>query len=220
MAAALTRPRRPAREAAAPRRQGGVVLFIALIILVAMALAGIALVRSVDTGVIVAGNIAFKQGATLAGDQGLEAARAWLMANKANLNSDRIAAGASAYYANWQAGFDLTGTDPDTSKPDFDWKGVGLEVTANDGAGNRVRYVIHRLCANSGVSPAATSCVRVSAASGGGGAKGGEYGGRRGYEAGGETGGFNLASTLVYYRVTVRVDAPRNTVSYVQALLY
>ena len=68
----------------APRRerQRGVVLFIALIVLVAMALAGIALVRSVDTGILVAGNIAFKQGATNAGDQGLEAARTWLVTNK------------------------------------------------------------------------------------------------------------------------------------------
>jgi hypothetical protein len=218
MAAVLTRLTRPARAACAPRRQAGVVLFIALIILVAMALAGIALVRSVDTGVIVAGNIAFKQGATLAGDQGLESARTWLIDNKGILNKDNLVSGTSAYYANWQAGIDLTATDP--SKPDFDWAGLGLQVTADDGAGNKVRYVIHRLCADSNVSPASTTCVRVSAASGGGGAKGGEFGGRRGYEAGGETGGFNLGSTLVYYRVTVRVDAPRNTVSYVQALMY
>ncbi len=217
MAAALTPLRLPTRAAGAQRRQAGVVLFIALIILVAMALAGIALVRSVDTGVIVAGNIAFKQGATLAGDQGLEAARTWLINNKSTLNKDNLVGGASAYYANWQAGIDLTATDP--SKPDFDWAGLGLEVTT-DPAGNKIRYVIHRLCQDSNVSPASTTCVRVSAASGGGGAKGGEYGGRRGYEAGGESGGFNLGSSLVYYRVTVRVDAPRNTVSYVQALMY
>src|SRR4051794_33864237 len=52
----------------AHRRQQGVVLLIALIVLVAMTLAGIGLVRSVDTGNMVAGNLAFKQGATLAGD--------------------------------------------------------------------------------------------------------------------------------------------------------
>lgn len=196
-------------------RQGGVVLFIALIILVAMALAGIALVRSVDTNVIVAGNIAFKQGATIAGDQGVEVARTWLIDNKSALNADNLGA---AYYSNWQANIDLTATDP--SKADFDWNANGKEVVADDGAGNRLRYVIHRLCADSGVSPASTTCVRVSAASGGGGAASGEYSGRRGYEAGGESGGFNLASALVFYRVTVRIDAPRNTVSYVQALMY
>jgi Tfp pilus assembly protein PilX len=198
------------------KRERGVVLFIALIILVAMALAGIALVRSVDTNVIVAGNLAFKQGATAAGDQGVEVARQWLVDNKANLNADNPAG--AAYFANWQLNLDVTGTDP--NKPDFDWNALGKEVTASDAAGNRVRYVIHRLCQDSGVPPASTTCVRVPASAGGTSARGGEYGGRRGYEAGGESGGFNLTSALVYYRVTVRIDAPRNTVSYVQALMY
>ena len=46
-----------------PERQRGVVLFIALIVMVAMSLAAIALFRSVDTANLVAGNQAFKQGA-------------------------------------------------------------------------------------------------------------------------------------------------------------
>ena len=41
------------------RKQSGVVLFISLIILVAMSLAGIALIRSVDTSNLIAGNLAF-----------------------------------------------------------------------------------------------------------------------------------------------------------------
>ena len=43
------------------RAQQGVILFIALIVLVAMSLAGIALMRSVDTNVLIAGNLAFRQ---------------------------------------------------------------------------------------------------------------------------------------------------------------
>ena len=70
------RPMRPLRRA-----QSGVVLFIALIILVAMTLAGIALMRSVDTNVLIAGNLAFRQATTLAGDWGIEEARSWLTAN-------------------------------------------------------------------------------------------------------------------------------------------
>ncbi len=206
------------RALGARRRERGVVLFIALIVMVAMALAGLGLIRAVDTGVIVAGNLAFKQGATTAGDQGLEAARTWLNANAAVLNSDNVSPGAAAYFANWQTNVDLTATDP--LKPDFDWNANGLQVTADDGAGNRLRYVIHRLCAQSNIAPASTTCVKVSSASGGGGASGGEYGGRRGYEAGGSAGGFNLSTTQVFYRVTVRIDAPRNTVSYIQALMY
>jgi Tfp pilus assembly protein PilX len=40
--------------------QQGVVLLMALIMLVALTLAGIALVRSVDTTNLIAGNLAFK----------------------------------------------------------------------------------------------------------------------------------------------------------------
>ncbi|HEX2310450.1 MAG TPA: hypothetical protein VHH91_07010, partial [Vicinamibacterales bacterium] len=62
------------------RRQRGAVLLIALIVLVAMSLAGVALVRGVDMTNLIAGNLAFKQGATLGGDWGAEQARAWLNA--------------------------------------------------------------------------------------------------------------------------------------------
>ena len=208
---------------AGPRAQRGVVLFIALIVVVAMALAGLALVRSVDTNVIVAGNIAFKEGATHAADQGVEAARAWLLLNKSTLSDDQVVSGTSAYFSNWQATVDLTGND--SAKTDFDWNGNALQVTADDGAGNRVRYVIHRMCANSNVTPSSTTCVKVASTTpGGGSSSGGDYSGRRGYEGGGNSGGggggFSLSGTTVYYRITVRVDGPRNTASYVQAMMY
>ncbi len=56
------------------RSQRGVILIITLIVLVAMTLASIAMVRSVDTSTVIAGNLAFKQSATASGDAGLEAA--------------------------------------------------------------------------------------------------------------------------------------------------
>lgn len=203
--------------------QRGVVLFIALIVIVAMALAGLALVRSIDTNVIVAGNIAFKQAATNAADQGVEAARTWLMANKATLSDDQVTSGSSAYYSNWQNTTDLTGNDP--AKSDFNWNANALQVTADDGAGNRVRYVIHRLCQDSNTTTASTSCVKVASTSGGGASSSGDYSGRRGYEGGSGAGGggggtLSLNNGIVYYRITVRVDGPRNTTSYVQALMY
>jgi Tfp pilus assembly protein PilX len=49
-------------HASLPSRIRGAVLFIALIVLVAMTLAGIAIMRSVDTATLIAGNLAFKQG--------------------------------------------------------------------------------------------------------------------------------------------------------------
>ena len=53
-------------------RQRGVVLFIALIVLVAMSLAGIAIMRSVDTGNLIAGNVAFQQGTLASADRGID----------------------------------------------------------------------------------------------------------------------------------------------------
>ena len=54
--------------------QAGITLIIALIALVALTMAGIALVRSVDTGNVIAGNFAFRQSSMQATDTGVEAA--------------------------------------------------------------------------------------------------------------------------------------------------
>jgi type IV pilus assembly protein PilX len=78
---------RPTRFAA---RQQGVVLFIALIVLVAMSLAGVAMVRSVDTSLGIAGNLAFKQSAIQGGDVGVREAYTWLSGKSSDVlkNSD------------------------------------------------------------------------------------------------------------------------------------
>ena len=51
------------------RRQQGAALIFALITLVILGLATLSLVRSVDTGALLLGNLSFKQDATAAGDQ-------------------------------------------------------------------------------------------------------------------------------------------------------
>src|SRR5437762_3164942 len=56
----------------------GVVMFIALLVMVALSLAGIALIRSADTATIVSGNLAFKQAAVYAVDRSVEQAIAAL----------------------------------------------------------------------------------------------------------------------------------------------
>ena len=55
-------PFKPARS-----RQRGVSLFFALVCLVAIMLAAVALVRSVDTSTLISGNLAFQQSATSSG---------------------------------------------------------------------------------------------------------------------------------------------------------
>lgn len=215
------------------RAQHGVVLFIALIVLVAMSLAGIALMRSVDTNVLIAGNLAFRQGATMAGDWGVEDARRLLARNAKDpvtnapltiLNADNPALAqdtglpavpnppwpGSAYWANWQASFDLTGNTPSVAD-DFDWSTARNMGT--DAAGNQVSYVIHRLCDAAGDPNAgAVNCIKTSGAGGSA-----SDDGTKGVVAYGSAA--LPGTSTVYYRVTVRIVGPRNTVSYVQAVL-
>ena len=69
-----------ARCTPAPRdNQRGVVLFIALIVMVAMSLAAIALIRSVDTTTTVIGNLAFRQASILPANFAVEDAAAGAM---------------------------------------------------------------------------------------------------------------------------------------------
>ena len=182
-------------------RQAGVVLFIALIVLVAMSFAGLAIMRSVGSGVLVASNLAFKQTTTAGAERGIEEAKAWLLGQSGTvLEDDNPARG---YYSSW-------GTfDPMT----FAWSNdAAVGLLAADAAGTRIRYVIHRLCSkpNDGINAAGQQCVMktVATSTGGGGSA-----------AGVQYGSFNLKTTVSpYYRVTVRSDGPKNAVSYVQVI--
>ena len=61
-------------SSARPARQRGVVLFLALVCLLAIMLSAVALVRSVDTSTLIAGNLVLQQSATRSGDGGAETA--------------------------------------------------------------------------------------------------------------------------------------------------
>lgn len=209
-----------------PGQQSGVVLFIALIVLVAMTLAGIALVRSVDTGNVVAGNLAFKQGATLAGDAGTEAAITWLQAVAGSSSSynDQPAAG---YYATAQdqppPGIDMTGSSNDPTRALVDWdfnSCNGATTTAcitpapaiSAGAGNTVTYIIHRLCLSPG-DPNSTmnTCANYKSTSSTSPKKGElKYGDDKRFEP----------LPKEYYRITSRTVGPRNTVSFVETITH
>jgi Tfp pilus assembly protein PilX len=177
--------------------QHGAVLFIALIVLVAMSLAGLALMRGVDTGALIASNLAFKQSATAAGDEGIEAARSWLLTNAGpTLESDQPS---DAYWSTSQDALDLLNA--------FDWS-TAVDA-GTDAAGNQVSYVIQRLCSATGPT-ASANCIKTSSTTTSTGTKGGAT-----------YGTFAIsAPTDAFYRVTVRVTGPRNTVSFVQATMY
>lgn len=183
------------RIRAAQNAQRGVVLFIALIVLVAMTLAGIGMMRSVDTNNLIAGNLAFKNAATSAGDAAVEVARNWVMSQTPGALQNDL----PGYYANWQPSF-----DPKT----FDWLGSAT-LLGTDNFGNTIYYVTHRMCNQSGVSVDAADCAKVSSVSVGSTKGGGSYGSSP------------LSGTaLVFYRITAMVQGPKFTVSYIQAFVY
>jgi type IV pilus assembly protein PilX len=181
-----------------PTRQRGVVLFIALIVLVAMTIAGIALVRSVDTANQISGNLAFRQGATHGGDAAVEAARTWILAQTGNALFNDVPV--SGYYA-------FKDSIASWSKYDWSTKAPSEAVDAN--TGNRSTYVIHRLCATAGdPNSPGVSCLSNLDTSGT------NPGNSKQAEKVSLTG-----TTALYYRVTARVVGPRNTVSFVQAVI-
>ncbi len=185
----------PARIGATRSAQRGVVLFIALIVLVAMTMAGLAMMRAVDTNNLIAGNLAFKNAAVSAGDAAVEAARTWLTTK----TPGQLEADQAGYFANWQPSF-----DPKT----FNWTGNGTLV-GNDDYGNTIYYVAHRMCNESAKTIDETDCVKVATVSVGSTKGGGSYGSAP------------LAGTsLVFYRITARIEGPRFTVSYIQAFTY
>ncbi len=185
--------RQPRTYPGLQRSQRGVVLFIALIVLVAMTLAGLAVMRSVDTNNIIAGNLAARNAATSAGDAGLEVARTWLMAKSAAfLEGDQP----RGYVANWEPTFNYK---------TFDWAGRST-AAGTDNIGNTIYYVVHRMCKDSSASFNATECFKLAASA---------QGGSKGDDAPPPTG-----TSLVYFRITAKVVGPRNTVSYIQSFVY
>jgi Tfp pilus assembly protein PilX len=205
-------PRAPIRNA----RQQGVVLFIALIVMVAMSLAAIALMRSVDTTSAVIGNLAFRQASILPANYGIEDAAAGLFndanpANVARIPDVRVDTPAQNYYATHSqaAGWDDQYGVPQPLQTKA--AAAALARTQADGAGNTVTYVTERMCnPNAPVIPADKSAANTWCDM------------MPPKQSPGTTINDPMAALLSaqpFYRVTVRVDGPQNTVSFAQAML-
>ena len=213
------------------KRQRGVVLILTLIVLVAMTLAAIALVRSVDTGNVVAGNMAFKQGVTHSGDDGTEAAIAFLRAVvpatgngfAVDVAAEQDAPGVGYYASVPNTDTDMTGSSHDPTRPLVDWgynncNGAStagcLEPTARvaNSVGNSVSYIIQRLCSIPGaINAANNNCVSYSSSSNKSPNKGAiDYAHNRRF----------AVTPVAYYHITSRITGPRNTVSYVDTVVH
>lgn len=192
----------------------GIVLILALIVLAAMTLAGIGLTRSVFTTNKIAGNLAFQQAATNAADAGIEQAIAWLEAN----NVPAVPPNVPKLYNNVdpaanELGYFASRQDP---APGQSWEQFWNGVLVNSNrintlpaqiAGNTVSFVIHRLCNAAGDPTTGIGCDASPTVVGS--------------EGSGRGAGVPPISipSQRYYRITVRVAGPRNTVSFVQSIV-
>lgn len=208
------RPRLPGRTPPFAQRQCGQVLFIALIVLVALTLTGIALVRAVDTVTLSAGNLSFKKGALMASDTGVEAANAYIAgqptfvaaAPASGLNADSTANGYYSTYSTPTTPSVPRTIDADASGRPANWPATttGSVQLAPDASGNTVTYVIQRMCSDNlttgSDSDRKTKCIteppQVC-----------------------HSPPCIFPPPAIYYRITAMIQGPHNTLSYVQTMV-
>ena len=130
----ISRTNRSGTRGNLQRRQRGVVLFVALIVLVVMSLGGISMMRAADTGTQIAGNLAFRQSALQAAERAFEQAmqNVSLITSGGNNRSDNAALCYSATY------LDVGSTN------DLPWRSA-CDLGTDSVTGNRVQLIINRL---------------------------------------------------------------------------
>ena len=199
--------------------QRGVVLFIALIVMVAMSLAGIALMRSVDTTSTVIGNLAFRQASILPANYAIEDAAAGIVQRR-QFQQPPADRGREGRHVGRELLRDAQPGRPAgttcmacRSRCRRSRRRPGPRLKLDDGD-NQITYVIERMCNPNATSVPADNSAAASWCD---------------MMAPKQSPGTTIndptpASALSgkpFYRVTVRVDGPAgtNAVSFVQAML-
>jgi hypothetical protein len=203
-------------------------MLFALMTLVALSLAAVALVRSVNTGTLVVGNLGFKQDTTAYAEQASEAAIAYLsdQISGTTLNANVTAEG---YYATSYQELDATNRTPAvTTRAVVDWAGDAcaaytagsfaggcltpkVSVAAN---GNTTRYLITRLCsaALSATDPANVCAGPLTTSAAASTEKGGiDYANPT---------RFGVPGAGPYFRIVVRATGARNTTTYTETIVH
>lgn len=214
------------------RRQQGASMLLALIALLILSVSAVALIRSVDSGTLIIGNLGFKRDATQSGAIGAQNAMAWLESNQGALDADIANRG---YYASSLETLDPTGSNTSaTNKLELiDWDGTGncsdakagtyasctrqpfpLAADAGGAAlvnGNTVQWIITRLCKSAGDTNSPNTCLKPQVAVAATASDRGEI-----------TAGGRISDSVAgpYYRIIVRSAGPRRTVSYTETIVH
>lgn len=192
--------------------QSGVALIMVLIMLAAMMIAGVALIRVVDSANMISGNFSFRQATLNIADLGVEAAVAELKEIRANSSEAPYPAGCTTFCRYFPArsvgsvmldprGLPILGSVDGTATRVINWSGNDVNAVPR---GYSVRYVIDRQCKVAPVTDAVNQCINYAPQSGGSKKSGATV--------------FSSAS-VIYYRVSIQVSGPRNTQSHVQVML-
>jgi type IV pilus assembly protein PilX len=194
-------------------RQQGVVLIIALLVLVAMSLAAVGMVRMVDSTSQVAGNLSFRRDVTSQADFAVSIAAKAADTIMSDATGGAETTDAPPYYANAIAKDDrgiplllANALAPSSPGAATGTAGVGeqaVPLTA-DGGGLVIRWVYERACPTGTVVTAAVTCKTFT-------------------PPGATSRSIGVSEITPpdtpYVVATVRVDGPKNQISYVQALV-
>jgi Tfp pilus assembly protein PilX len=202
----MTHPARSQRTA-----QRGVVLFITLVVLVALALGALAMFRGSLGASMIATNVVYRQAALNLADNGVQLATAAISAKAAagQINADdsvngyfsAIPANEPLSYADtaiWNEGADSVLL----TAPQVCSSNAACVTEVTKGQGFAVYYKVHRMCTvpNAAYNAANNRCA-LTVKTGGT-----SPGGSLGIGATQFTG-----NPMLYFRITTRVDGPRNT---------
>jgi type IV pilus assembly protein PilX len=182
-------------------RQQGVVLIFSLIVLLILAIGAVAVLRSVNSSLLSAGNLAFHRDLVNQAEQAVSTVMTEFKTNAPPLNGATIADLPAANYVSTALPTNAQGV-PLVLLNNAAFAAVGSAANILPGATPDVtiRYIIDRLCTNTG-NANIINCVQST-----------------GLPTGG-TANKNTAlapPSATVYRISVRVDGPRNTQAFLQ----
>jgi type IV pilus assembly protein PilX len=201
-------------------------MLFALMTLVALSLAAVALVRSVDTGAMILGNMGFKDDTVMASDEAIRVAMTFLTTAQADGKLE-VPSASAGYFVDAIPRLDVAGTSTDANRVLVDWKLDGCKGAnpAPAGPGNCVkpaetalslpngvtaRYLVMKMCSADG---ATVDCLGATSQKSEETSESGELNYKEPYYA-------KSTAKSVYYRVVVRTDGARDAVSYTEAILH
>lgn len=187
-----------------PRNQRGMIAtLLAIIVLVVTVLAAVALMRSVDTSNTIAGRVAFRQTVIQEAALAYEDAKAKIIFNEPTSDNNVTNLG---YYATPQAA--TVRTDKDLPDVLVNETAGGIGTVLGVTSGDKVFYVVERLCPN--IGPADPKTCIVPGAS----IQGGSVSNQTK-----DNGPPFTSGAYAAFRLSVKVVGPKNTVGYVQSVM-